>query len=116
MERRADDKGGLAPLYDLSRPRLATAEWVSPPAWRCSPLFSILGNNSKIAKLNWRDRPQRTAHWAEVAYCGVRSERRGMAGTLRTPLMFRNKARPPSKRAFILRPAAIAPTPGDING
>jgi hypothetical protein len=26
MERRADDKGGLGPLYDLARPRLATAE------------------------------------------------------------------------------------------
>ena len=36
---------------------------------------------------------------------GVRSERRwGMAGTLRTPLIFWNQRCPPSKRAFCLRP------------
>jgi hypothetical protein len=50
--------------------------------------FVSHGNDSKIAKLNVLRPPPAYCALGGVACCGVRSERRGMAGTLRTPLNF----------------------------
>ena len=72
--------------------------------------FNSHGNNSKIAKLNEQRPPPAYCALGGVAYCGVRSERRGMAGTLRTPLMFQEPKMPALEAGFFyLRPAATAP-------